>query len=488
MLMIELDAVSLPFVRAHLDRLPNFRRLLQDGAVLETESPGHIASASVWPTFMSGLPPGHHGHYFPFQWHAEHMAFSRTNKKRWSNAIDFEPFWYDIARRGIACMVLDPTQILPHADVPCLEIVNWSTQSTGRAFASEPVVLKQLRRRFGRRPIGKEVQVAKTRPMTEAIRRRAIQALKKKTDALIWLAAARDWQFFLVSFHELHRAGHNLWPDPDGAGSDAAPDALLDVYRAFDTEIARILRAVAVNDTTVLFFSLHGMAANRAQNHFMPHIMNRLNTLYVSGKAQFAPTESRPGLTAKLRDRLPPSVQYAAAASLGEDIQDWVVNREFVGGLDWSATPAFAVPTGGEGMIRLSLKGRERYGFLPDHDQAVGAYVDWLRDRLLCIKVKSSDEPLIDAVNLVRHVFPGPRHYFLPDIALHWAPKHPVTEIYSDDIGEIRVALRTGRGGNHTGDSFAILAGTGSTEDRLPGLRHITDYKTVVERFFGGPS
>ena len=168
--MIDLDSVSLPFVRAHLGHLPNFRRLLKDGAVLEPECPGHIASSSVWPTFASGMQPGYHGHYFPFQWNAQKMAFIRTNKKVWAKSIDFEPFWYDMARGGIECMVLDATQVMEHSNSPCLEVVNWSTQSCGQAFASEPEVLRELRSRFGHRPIGKEVQVPKTRRMAEAVR------------------------------------------------------------------------------------------------------------------------------------------------------------------------------------------------------------------------------------------------------------------------------------------------------------------------------
>ncbi len=183
--MIELDSVSWPFVRANLGSLPNFRRLLKEGALVETDGPAEITSASVWPTFASGKQLGHHGHYFPFQWHAEKMSFFRTNKKIWANSIDYEPFWYDLARNGIKCVILDATQVMEHSNSPCLEIINWSAQSCGQAFASDPLVLKELRRRFGHRPIGKEVPVPKTRHMAEAVRNRSIRAIEKKADAII---------------------------------------------------------------------------------------------------------------------------------------------------------------------------------------------------------------------------------------------------------------------------------------------------------------
>ncbi len=266
--------------------------------------------------------------------------------------------------------------------------------------------------------------------------------------------------------------------------SDVYPDAILDVYRTLDEQIDRILRAVGLEDTTVIFFSLNGMAANRAQNHLLPHIMSRLNTLYVSGDSLRTTGSARRGLIANLRDRVPPILQYTAAELLGEDIQDWIVNREFVGGHDWSATPAFPVPTGGEGMIRLNIKGRERDGYLEDSDEAQRDYVDWLRDRLLAIKVKETNEPLISEFILMHQAFPGPRNRFLPDIVLQWGPDQPAREIYSQDIGVIRAELRTGRSGNHTGESFAILAGELPSDVWPSGLRNIADYKGFVEHLF----
>ncbi len=286
------------------------------------------------------------------------------------------------------------------------------------------------------------------------------------------------------SIQEAHRAGHNLWPSEADFASDESPDAMLDIYRTLDRQIERILKAVEKKNTAVLFFSLNGMAANRAQNHFLPQIMNRLNALYVSGQAAVDNKYERRGIVARLRDSVPPKLQYAAVELLGEQVQDWVVNRENVGGRDWSATPAFPVCMGGEGMIRLNIKGRERDGYLDDSDGARRQYIEWLRDRLMAIKVRTTDEPLIIEFNLMHETFFGPRSEFLPDISLQWGPDQPAEEIYSEDIGVIQAELRTGRGGNHTGESFAILAGEVSPNASLSCLRNIADYKDFIRHFF----
>ena len=69
--MLGLDAVSLPFIKENLDRLPVIASLLKSGVVGELQSPASNLAASVWPTFLTGRPPGEHGQYFPFQWNAE---------------------------------------------------------------------------------------------------------------------------------------------------------------------------------------------------------------------------------------------------------------------------------------------------------------------------------------------------------------------------------------------------------------------------------
>src|SRR5438105_7682229 len=68
LLMLGLDAVSLPFIRDCARKLPVLASLLESGVLRELQSPAVHLSASVWPTFSSGKPPGEHGQYFPFQW------------------------------------------------------------------------------------------------------------------------------------------------------------------------------------------------------------------------------------------------------------------------------------------------------------------------------------------------------------------------------------------------------------------------------------
>jgi predicted AlkP superfamily phosphohydrolase/phosphomutase len=473
--MLGFDALSLPFVRAHLDDLPTFKSLLARGTLIQPETTASYFTASLWPTFASCQTVGEHGQYFPFQWDAKNLRHRRPAEPAWQEEFAFEPFWHPVARRGIDCTVLDIGFVLNNETAPCRQITNWSVQDTGAAATSDPALLAELRRRFGYRPIGKEVPVAKTRSHSRKIRNDLIKSLKCKTEAILWLMKRDDWRFFLTSYYETHRAGHNLWPVDWDFATHPDPDALIEVLQALDSEVARVIEHVGDERTTVMLFALHGMAPNRTQDHFLQEIMARLNARYLAAHGYQGNGVQRASIMSILRKRIPPSWQFMIASMFGEDVQDWVVNRSIVGGFDWSRIPAFRVCSGGEGFLRLNIKGREAHGFFEPNSNELGDYVAWLKERLLEIRVKGTDEPLIRRIWDSHEVFPGPRSHFLPDLLLQWAPEAPSEHIYSEELGEIRAHLSTGRGGNHTGEAFVLVTGPGADRPGLHAVEHIKD-------------
>lgn len=480
-LLLELDSLSLAFIHRHLDALPVFKALLTSGEVVHTASTGDIASASVWPTFNAGKLPGDHGHYFPFQWHQQKLHYYRPYKSAWKGELEYEPFWYGLARDGQKCQVLDAVQCIPAADSPCLEIHDWSSQSSGTALSTDHAVLKELKSRFGARPIGAEVPVTKSYSQSSSLFASILASLKKKSEAIIWLGQSRDWQFYLASIQDIHRAGHNLWPAKGEFTSDVDSEALLTAYQALDREVGTITDALVDDRTFPILFTLNGMSNNRAQNHLLPQILSGLNRQYLCGETGHDVSTHRSGIFARLRDGIPPGIQLVATRVLGENVQDWVVNREFKGGLSWSETPSFTLPTGGEGLIRLNVRGRERDGMLSMEDGSRDEYVAWLRDRVMAIKDTRTGGRLVQDFVEVQKLYPGPKAHLLPDIALIWAPEEPATEVISPDIGRVRSKLRTGRGGNHTGEAFAILPQRTAATGIGAQLEHITDYAAIVE-------
>ena len=472
LLMLGLDAVSLPFVRQNQAKLPVLGSLLERGMLRELETSATHLSASVWPTFSTGKQPGEHGQYFPFQWSAKNGSYLRVADGRWSEEFDCQPFWHRVAEAGLPTIAFDIAHALHDERAPCLQITNWSYQSSGDAKASHRDVLKDIQRRFGRRPIGPEVPVPKTARQCAAIRDQLTRAVRAKADATLHLMQM-PWSLFVTGWYEPHRAGHNLWPVEGDFGSDASPDAMLDVYAETDRQLGRVLTALEKQRGSLILFALHGMEANRAQDHFLGELLTRLNNLYLGQDIARSKTPSALNAMAFLRRALPPTLQYRAASLLGERIQDWVVNRALVAGRDWSMTPSFPILSGGEGLIRLNLKGREPSGYFEPGSSALTDYVGWLNDRLAAVTVAETGEPLIARVVRVDDILPGARREFLPDLILTWAPETPVGRIRSPDVGEIEMTLATGRGGNHNDSAFLVAKGDNQLLEAVAGVSDI---------------
>ena len=397
-------------------------------------------------------------------------------------SLMFKPFWDDLARGGVQMIAFDVMAVPLHDDAPGLQVINWNTQSNFAPSSNRAEVLKSIQRNFGKKPIGDEIPVKKSRRALAAVRDRLIQSTRKKTDAILWAMREFDWQCFITAYYEGHRAGHNLWPIWEDFASDPPEDAMLDVYREIDAQIGRLLGALDLSSTALVLFSMHGMAAGYAQDHFLPEIMERVNRLYL-GKLGHHVEPRRPGLARVLRQTVPGSVQLQIRELVGQTVQDWLIDREWRGGKDWKTTPAFPVPGGGDvGFIRLNVQGREQQGILPAEEDASSGYLEFLCRQLKALRVKETNEPVIDEIALARDAFPGPRSHLLPDVFATWHPDAPATEIWSEDLGTLKATLKTGRGGSHTGDSFALFAG--AIGDDLPPLSHIRDYKRFVEGFF----
>jgi predicted AlkP superfamily phosphohydrolase/phosphomutase len=222
------------------------------------------------------------------------------------------------------------------------------------------------------------------------------------------------------------------------------------------------------------------MEPNTAQDHFLGEILWRLNNVYLGRRLNWSERPTWLNAMAFLRNAVPPTLQYSAASILGEGVQDWVVNRTLTAGRAWARTPSFQLASGGEGLIRLNVKGRESPGFFDPGSHELVAYVAWLRERLSAIENCETGGPLIKEIVDVDEVFPGPRRRFLPDMILKWGQEAPAHRIRSPEIGEIEVSLATGRGGNHNDRAFLIAAGADAFLEAVAPIRNVADLGDVV--------
>ncbi|HEX9287476.1 MAG TPA: alkaline phosphatase family protein [Thermoanaerobaculia bacterium] len=475
-LLIGLDSLDIDYALSHIGSLPNLQRVFAGGVVRRLDSPGNVMSASVWPTFYTGTLPGEHGQYFPMQWDPTTMRLRHVA----SDWIDCEPFWRPLARQGLPVTTLDVQAAFPSRTTAGTEIVNWGVEAFGGFHCNQPELGREIARRFGTNVLGPDVPVDKSPRRLTEIRKAVDGAASRRGELARWLLTNTTWKLFIAVFPECHRAGHYFWRDPTEEASEASDDALLDAHRTIDREVGALLEAVDLRDTSVIVFSLLGMGPNQSQMHLVPPVIDRINAAFASRDGASAPARRARRIVRLLRERLPARLQELVALSVPEPVRDWVTGRAYAGAVDWRRTPAFPLPTGGEGYIRLNIQGRETPGCLERGSALHQRYLETLREGFLSLRDAETGEPLVETVNAPPLRFPGPRSDYLPDLAIAWRPGAPATAVHSDRLGSFTGRLKTGRGGNHRSAAFAAVAGPARDSRRPASLETIIDLTNLV--------
>jgi predicted AlkP superfamily phosphohydrolase/phosphomutase len=478
--MIGLDAADLGLIRANLGVLPNLARTLESGTLHTLRSTADLLTGSVWPTFYTASHPGEHGIYHHLQWDAPAMRLRRVGVD-W---LDCSPFWSELDRRGRRVTAVDVPLMFPERVENGVEVLNWGSHDQLGPLSVRPRALEgEVRRRFGKHPMGWEIPVEKTRREHEEIRDNLIAGARRKGDLVRWLLDSVPWDFFIAVFGETHRGGHILWPE--GPSSDAIPaNALLDVYRAVDESLGEILASPALAGAGRILFALHGMGPDPSQEHFVPRVMDLVNARFgrpaAAGNGAASP---RPrSLVRRLRESVPAGIQNRIAHAVPVGVRDAVVNRSIVAGHDWPQTPGFDLLADMHGYLRLNVRGREREGSLERDGETLPRYVDWVRQCFESFTIGGTGEPLVEAVRLTGKVFPGARVDHLPDLIVTWSGHRPVSRIESRLLGTVEAAHATGRSGNHRRDGFCVVDVPGREPPALTDARDLARFaRGVVE-------
>src|SRR5262245_61800683 len=189
-LMIGLASMGIEYLMSALGSLPNLRRLFEDGQLKRLDSPADLLSASVWPTFSTGRSPGVHGHYYPMQWDPSTMRLRRVS----ADWLGFEPWWYDLGRRGVPVTTLDVQVLCTSSAAPGIEVVNWGAQSFDAFRCNIPELGSEIRRRFGPHPMGPDVPVPMSGSRLRALGRELLDGVRRRGELARFVMKQADWQ------------------------------------------------------------------------------------------------------------------------------------------------------------------------------------------------------------------------------------------------------------------------------------------------------
>jgi predicted AlkP superfamily phosphohydrolase/phosphomutase len=503
-LLIGLDSADAELIERWSDagHLPALAGLREEGSWSRIGTTASALHVSAWPTLHTGTRPGVHGLYHAYQIRAGEQDVHRTA----ASEIALAPFWKHLDQAGVRCIVVDAFMNAPVAGFGGLEVLEYGTWTWfDQPRSTPPGLWKEIEARFGAYPAPEHTKVH-GRPEPRRFRDALVAGAGVKGELGRWLMREQPWDFLFFNFAEPHPAGHYLWHlqdrdyplHPAGAagGPPGPPDsiglgeAVLDVYRAVDAAIGRLLGELDGGDT-VIVTSGDGMGPNYSGCHLVPEALHRLGLYHASdvGRAGGERERPRPGVAASLRGLIPPGLRRAVSRCLPPGMQHQLSMKWVNAGIDWQRSRAFCIPNANEAFVRLNLAGREPRGIV-ERGAERALLLERLGAELAALSNPATGLAGAEEVLKVQELFAGPRHDDLPDLVVTWNARARVQgELESPACG--RIALQAGHAtapfysGNHRPAAFALARGPGVRPGAALASGHLVDVAPTVAALLG---
>jgi len=464
-LAIGVDAAEATFVRQLIDQgeLPALRELLEDGQWLRVESPAHIGSGAVWPTFMTGVEPSRHGMYSEWSWIPEAMGLTRYHGR------NLTPFWKSLAQQNMALGIFDVPFALPVGVSRGFEVCEWwAHDATGAGLQAGPNSILSLVKQASAHPLSANRFVDTTPDNLSNLKELAaacIDGVKLRGMLAQRLIGETKPKLTVMVFPEIHHASHQMWHtvqpehqfyEGHELRTERTQEPLLkEVYRAVDEQLAGLLK-LAGSDATVMVFALHGMRAAVGFPAFLGPLLCERGFSRLESWASQTWHQRVLSLLAATKRHTPDSLKKLYYKLTPTAATHKLARPTMLPLYDWKTTRAFSLPTDQYGWIRVNLAGREARGIVVA-DQYEETCEE-LKAMLLALTTESG-APLVSEIVRTASCAESALDNPLPDLVVHWEDAAFASPLRIKD-SKVRVQpVGKKSTGQHASEGFCIYRG-----------------------------
>ena len=481
--ILQFDGAS----RIHLERmlvaghLPGLARLRSRGNWLELSTPAvHFEGAAAY-SLSTGVDLGGHGLYYPWLWSA-----AEQRVRFYDDVSAPEAVWERIGRAGRRSLVIDPYEMRAPETMQGIFLTGWQFKNRVvlRTRSVPRSMQRKLEREFGRPPVGEEVYGRPETPSLLRLKNSLAAAPRRGADVIETILKREPFDLVWISLSAAHLGGHRFYDiaqfseELELARHRELDTALLDIYRAVDDALARIV-AVLPNGTDVIVMSPTGMGPNNSRSHLLPAMLEAVLTDRDPHKSLH---HAAPGSSLwRIRSAVPTSVRAWIAQMIPDRLALELAARLELRGVQWDRTKAFTMPSDDAGYLRLNLRGRERDGIVEPKE--VEPLLEKITNGLLTFQNNDGSQAIRQIWRLSELGYPGSCHDQLPDLVIQWneRPVMPLIGIRSIQFGEIpSPGWGTGRTGCHTGEAWALVIPGGSQLRTPITVPHIVDIAPTI--------
>ncbi len=422
-----LDAASPFLIQRWMDKLPTFRKLINEGTWGTLRSTIPAVTSPAWSCMATGKNPAKVGIFSLL-----HRSADSYKLRPPTSALRRTPAVWDLVgqknKRAIVVNVPDTYPPTPLNGI-CLS-GRPAPNISGTAISSPPEARIQVEEAIGR------YQVVSTIGFTDDNLSEGIEGWLRVNEsqqmAIEYFMDEESWDLLFYVSMAIDPICHHFWrfldeehPDYDPARAEQYADTILNIYQNEDQRLARVVERLTEDDL-LLIVSDHG---SMPSHHHIAVNLWLIENGYLVLK-QTSSTHKRSWLSPIVRNlfglyHCSDMVRRVAAQLKNTRLHDKVVQEQFLQKtkgrlkfsalpIDWEQTRAYFA---GSDQIYLNVAGREPQGIVQpgsDYDQLLGRLIHDLQNAT----DPGLDKPLFSEVYRSNDIYDGPYLSEAPDLIL----------------------------------------------------------------------
>ncbi len=465
----------------HTGDMPNLKALRDRGLWGRTKNPDGLEAGAVWPTFHTGLKPGHQPQY-----DGQRHFDSKIYQDRWYELDEVEPsLWRHLSNQGKRVLVIDAPYVRLDPNVNGAMILDWgghvAANGTTMQFQTHPAELAdEILNVVGPDPTGGVVCDVRKKESVEdwkAFISDYMDRIPKKAKMTVHMLKKGNWDYAETVFTDLHSTGHHLWhindpmhPKYDPKLEKALGEPLRDLYRAFDKALGEIL-AVVDERTDVMFYTSHGMGPQYTASGLLDRILDHIEHNKRSENKR--PVKAR---ITEVWHKVPGDVR-AMLRPLRKPFKGSLAVKAFL--TNRAERKFFEVyANNATGGVRINLKGREAQGIVPKEDYRM--HLETIAKALMTFTNVDTGEPLVKEIIFTQDRYDGAHVDRLPDLLVSWNRNAAIKTVESPEYGTFHYDFHNYRTGDHTPFGMFIATGASIPARALNGDTDATDFAPTI--------
>ncbi|MEE8305116.1 MAG: alkaline phosphatase family protein [Candidatus Tectomicrobia bacterium] len=427
--IIGLDGATFDLIKpwAAAGKLPTFKHLLHIGVHASLESVIPPITPPAWTSFMTGMNPGKHGLFNFIEYNPQGHSIRYTN----ASNRKVHTLWRFLNDLGWTVGMINVPMTYPPAEVNGFCISGLDTPDADSNFVY-PLWLKQeLEQAVGEIYLDpRHLGYMKTDDKRDRVLKSLREIEKRRTDIAAYLIAHHPVDVMMLVYTATDTAQHFFWdfmdqtcPRRDAPNADLYRNAILDIYRLMDANIARLLKLLP-EDCVVMVLSDHGGGPLPKTIVHLNQYLQELGLLvYKKGTrraSQRVLHRFSSALDGYLRGVLSPSQKARLSRMFPSLREQWESYGSSLTMIDWAQTQAYCLEVlAFPPAIWVNLDGQGPGGGV----KAGAEYenlIAFLTERLYTLKDNATGKPFIRRVYHKKEIYQGSYMDLAPDLVLSW--------------------------------------------------------------------